>query len=70
MYAIPRKKRRTKTIIQSDKLFSEAMGEKDYKKASSILFYCTLKEFAKEGIMGALDDANSFLKRKEIRRGL
>ena len=70
MYAIPRKKRKSKTIEKSSLLFSEAMSNQDYKKAASVVFWCVLKEFTKEGIMNALDDGNSFYKRKKFRRGL
>lgn len=70
MYAVPRKKRKSKAIEKSGKLFSEALDNKDYKKASTVLFWCVLVDFAKQGIMNALDYANSFYERKEFRRGL
>jgi len=71
MYAIPRKKRKSKAIEISGKLFSEAIVNKDYKKAASAVFWCVLKDFAKEGILNAMEYANSFYERKEFRnRGL
>ena len=68
MYAIPRKKRKSKAIEISSKLFSEFMDNKDYKKAALVVFWCVLKDFAKEGILNALDHGNSFYERKELRR--
>lgn len=70
MYAIPRKKRKNETIKKSSQLFSEAMDNQDHKKASSIVLWCILKEFAQEGIMNALENANSFIEGKKFRRGL
>ncbi|MBA7467112.1 hypothetical protein ES707_02308 [subsurface metagenome] len=69
MYAIPRKKRKSKSIEKSSKLFSKYLENQDYKKAASIVFWCVLKEFAQEGIINALDHCNSFYERKELRRG-
>lgn len=70
MYAIPRKKRKNKSIEISSKLFSEFIDNKDYKKAGTVVFWCLLKEFAQEGIMNALEDGNSFYERRKFRRGL
>ena len=70
MYAIPRKKRKSKAIEKSSKLFSKFMNDKDYENASKVLFWCVLKDFAKEGILNALEHANSFIERKKYWRGL
>jgi len=70
MYATPRKKRKSKIIQKTEELFSEAISNQNYKKASLVVFWCVLKEFAKEGIMNALEDGNSFIERKKFRRGL
>jgi len=71
MYAIPRKKRKNKSIEISEKLFSEAIHNQDYEKAASVVFWCVLKEFAQEGIISALENGNSFYERKKYRnRGL
>jgi len=70
MSAIPRKKRKSKAIEKSSKLFSEAMDNQDYEKASAVVLWCIFKDFAKEGILNALDYANSFFESKELRRGL
>jgi hypothetical protein len=68
--AIYRKPRKNKSIEFTSKLFSKFVREEDYEKAAKITFWCVLKEFAREGIMNALNDANSFIKRKKMRRGL
>lgn len=70
MYAIPRKRRKSKAIEKSSKLFSKYLENQDYKRASLVVLWCVFKEFAKEGIMNALDYANSFIESKELRRGL
>ena len=70
MYVVPRKKRKSKAIEKSGKIFSEALDNKDYKKAAKAVFWCVLVDFAKEGIMNALDHGNSFFERKQFRRGL
>ena len=70
MYAIPRKKRKSKAIEKSGKIFSEALSNKDYKKAALAVFWCVLEDFAKEGIMNALDYGNSYFERRKFRRGL
>ncbi len=69
-YAIPRKKRKTKNIKISEELYRKFMKNKDYRKAALVVFWCVLKDFGKEGIINALDYANSFYKRKKLRRGL
>jgi hypothetical protein len=66
--AIDRKPRTSKSIEFASKLFSKFVQEGDHENAAKITFWCVLKEFAREGIMNALNDANSFIKRKEMRR--
>ena len=46
------------------------MEEKDYEKAANIVLYNVFKCYAVKGIMGALYNANSLIKRKKMRRGL
>jgi len=70
MYVVPRKKRKSKAIEISSQLFSEAIHNQDYEKAALAVLWCVLKEFAKDGIMNALDHGNSFYERKKFRRGL
>ncbi len=70
MYAIPRKKRKNKSIEISEKLFTKAIHNQDYEKAALSVLWCLFKEFAKEGIMNALDNGNSFYERKKHYRGL
>lgn len=70
MYAIPRKKRKNKTIEKSSQLFSDAIDNKNYKKAASVVLWCVLKEFAQEGIINTLEHANSFIESKKMRRSL
>ena len=64
MYAIPRKKRKSKAIEKSSQLFSKAMDIQDYKKASLVVLWCVFRDFASEGILNALDHANSSIERK------
>ena len=68
MNAVLRKKRKSQAIEKSSKLFSEFIEKKDYESASSVVFWCVLKGFGKEGIMDALDEGNSFIERKRIWR--
>lgn len=70
MYAIPRKKRKSKAIEKSSKLFSKYLENQDYKRAALVLLWCVFKDFAEKGILNAIDHANSFIERKELRRGL
>jgi len=70
LYAIPRKKRKSKAIEKSSKLFSKFIENQDYERASSVVLWCVFRDFAKEGILNAIENANSFIERKEIRRGL
>ena len=70
MYAVPRKKRKSKAIEKSSKLFSKYMENQDYKNAALVLLWCVFTDFAKEGVMNALDHANSFFERNKFYRGL
>lgn len=70
MYAVPRKKRKSTTIEKSSILFSKFIEDQDYKSASLVVLWCVLEEFAKEGILDAIDNVNSFIETKELRRGL
>jgi len=65
MYAIPRKKRKSESIKKSSKLFSEFIDKKEYEKAALIVLWCVFKDFAKEGILNALDYGSFFYKRKK-----
>jgi len=65
-----RKKRRHPAIMESSLLFSKAINEGNYKKAAIIVFLTALQVGGTEGIMDALDNANSFYLRKDKRRGL
>lgn len=69
-YAIPRERRNNPIITKTSKLFSKYIENRDYEKAAMISCWVVLKLFAKEGIMNALNNANSFLKRRSLRRGL
>lgn len=68
--AIVRKPRRDPITNKCDKLFSKAFYEKDYKKAAMITLYNVLAVYGAKGMMNALDEANSFMERKRLRRGL
>lgn len=69
MYAIPRRKRKSKAIEKSSKLYSKYLEKQDYKRASLVVLWCVFKDFAEEGILNALDDANFLIERKGLRRG-
>ncbi len=46
------------------------MEEKDYEKGANIVLYNVFKCYGVKGIMSALDNANSFVERKKMLRGL
>ena len=69
-YAAVRKKRKHPAITKTDPLFAKAMDEGDYEKAAAIVFWATLKVGGVEGIMNALNSANSFIERKKLWRDL
>lgn len=65
-----REKRKNKAIIDSSSLFSDFVERGDYDSAASIVYWATLEVSGSQGIMDALDDANSFISTKDIRRGI
>ncbi|MHA1285399.1 MAG: hypothetical protein ACTSQP_23090 [Promethearchaeota archaeon] len=68
--ASARRRRKNKMISNSSSLFSSYLDKNDYNSAGKIVYWTTLKIGGKEGIMNALDNANSFIKRRSLRRGL
>lgn len=62
-----RKKRKNKMITDSSFAFSSYIGKNDYDSAGKIIYWTTLKIGGKDGIMNALDNANSFIRRKNMR---
>ena len=65
-----RRKRKDKAIIDSSSLFSDFIESGDYDSAASVVYWATLEVSGSQGIMDALDDANSFISTKDIRRGI
>lgn len=65
-----RRKRKNKEIIESGSLYSNFISSNDYKSAANVVYWATLKVSGSEGIIDALEDANSFIKTKDIRRGI
>lgn len=65
-----RRKRKNKAIIDSSSLFSDFVNSSDYDSAAKIVYWATLEISGPQGIMDALDDANSFISTKDIRRGI
>jgi len=70
MYVIPKKPRRLPIIKKMNKLFSKFLNNQDYINASKVLLLTTLKVGGAKGILNAMNNANSFIKRKKLRRGL
>lgn len=68
--ASARRKRKNSTIKSSSSAFSSYIEKKDYDSAAKIVYWTALKVGGKDGIMNALDNANSFIRRKIMRRGL
>jgi len=68
--AYPRKKRNSQAIEKSEQLFTEAISNKNYKKAGLAVLWCVFKDFGKEGILNALDNANSFMERKRYLKNI
>ena len=64
----PRKQRKHPLIKLSSKYFSKALEVKDYKEAAEIVFSTGMVLFGKEGMMNAMEEANSYMKRKKLRR--
>jgi hypothetical protein len=69
-YSAVRKRRKHPAITKSDPIFAKYVQEGDYESAAKVLFWCTLQVGGAKGIMGAIYDANSFMRRKAKRRGL
>jgi len=70
MKASARRKRKHKTIKDSSSAFSSCIYRGDYDSAAKIACHTALSVGGKEGIMNALDNANSFIKRERLRRGI
>ncbi len=68
--AVPRKRRKHPAIDVASLIFSYAMRRKDYKRAAAITLWCTLEVVGAEGIMQALEDANSAIRRRKYRKEL
>ena len=68
--ASARKPRRIKEIIETSSIFSDFIKKKDYSSAASIVYWTTLKVGGTDGIMNAMEDANSFIKRKSMKGDL
>jgi len=68
--AVPRKKRKHPAILRDGPLFSKAFHERDFEKASKIVFRTALEVMGVKGILNAFHNANSFLKRQKYRKGL
>lgn len=64
-----RRRRRNSAINRSSSLFSDSILKNDYKSAGKIVYWTSLKVNGEGGIMNALDNANSFIKRRSYRRG-
>ncbi len=72
-YAVPRKRRKHPIIDKNGQLFSDAMHEKKFDLASLYAFQTVLEMEGVnncEGIMNAMDNANSYIRRKSRRNGL
>lgn len=65
-HAVARKKRNHSAIKKSSQKFSDLIKKRDYKSAGYLVFQCALEVGGTQGIMCALDDANSFLNRKRL----
>lgn len=68
--AIPLKRRKNKIISKGSSLFSFYLYKNDYNSAAKIAYWTALKIGGKEGIMNALNNANFFIKRRSMRKGL
>jgi hypothetical protein len=67
---IPRQRRKDPIIQKNSIIFSKAMHEKDFDLAAKITFRTVLELWGIDGLMNAIDQANSFIKRIERRKGL
>ncbi len=68
--ASARKKRKHNAIKKNSSNFANSIRNKDYKSAASIVFSTSLKVGGSRGIENAMKEANSFTRRKSLRRGL
>lgn len=66
----PRKRRKHPVITEMAGSFADAIREGNLEKAAKIALLTVLKMGGVEGIKRAMDRANSFLRRKDMRRGL
>ena len=62
-----RKRRIHPIIYQTSIIFSKAMHNKDYELCAKVVLFTVISLFGKEGIINALDRANSFIMRKKNR---
>lgn len=63
---IPRKPRRDPSVIEGEKRFSDAVQKKDWEYAGTAVFWTALRVGGSEGIMRALENANSYVKRRKL----
>lgn len=65
-HAIARKRRSHEAITMGSKLFSKAVEDKDHEMAALVAYWTTLNVAGPQGILRALDAANSYLDRKRL----
>lgn len=65
-----RKPRKHKSITDSAENFSESLHNRNFDKTAKIVVSTALSVLGKKGLIGALDNANSLIKRIKRRRGL
>lgn len=65
-----RKKRKHEAISKASPMFSKFIIDGEYELAALITYRTALEVGGTEGIMNALDNANSFVERKKLWRGL
>ncbi len=68
--AVPRKRRKHPAIDKSAQIYSDAMHANDFKSAAAIALWTALEVGGVEGIMNAMEDANSYIRRRSRRNGL
>ncbi len=68
--ASARKRRKHKAIDKSSSRFSTCIKKKNYESAASIVYQTSLMVGGSKGIESAMSDANSFIRRKSLKRGL
>lgn len=67
---VPRKPRKHPSILRTANAFEEAFHNREFDVAARIVLGCALEVLGTKGIMGALDNANSVIRRMNYRRGL